>query len=249
VTFKDHFSERAPAYARARPVYPPALFEQLAMLAAGHDLVWDAGTGSGQAALGLVQVFRRVHATDASAAQLAEAPTHPRIDFQQATADRSGLPDHAADLVTVAQAAHWFDLQSFYTEALRVLKPGGLLALWCYGLCEITPEIDGVVERFYRETVGPWWPPERRHVERGYASLPFPLPEFPFPVVIMVHEWTLPEFLDYVGTWSAATACRRHRGEDPVAPLGRALTAFWGPPDRPRTLRWPLRGRIGRTTA
>lgn len=249
MTFKDHFSERAPAYARARPVYPPALFELLAAMAPGRDLVWDAGTGSGQAALGLVEVFRRVHATDASAAQLAEAPAHPRIDFLQATADRSGLPDHAADLITVAQAAHWFDLESFFAEALRVLKPGGHLALWCYGLCEITPEVDGVVERFYRETVGPWWTPERKHVERGYASLPFPLPEFPFPVVAMVHEWTLGEFLDYVGTWSAVTACRKQLGEDPVASLGRALAALWGPQDRRRTLRWPLRGRIGRGPA
>lgn len=246
MTFKDHFSARAPAYARARPVYPAPLFDELAALSPDLDLAWDAGTGNGQAAVGLASHFRRVHATDASPAQLAEAPAHSRIVFQCAPADRSGLQDRSASLVTVAQAAHWFDLTAFYAEALRVLKPGGVLALWCYGLCEIAPNIDRVVERFYRETVGPWWPAERAHIANGYASLPFPLPELSFPPVAMMHSWNLAQFLDFLGTWSAVSAFRKERGEDPVAPLGAALAPMWGVPDAVRTLRWPLRGRIGR---
>jgi SAM-dependent methyltransferase len=246
MSFKDQFSERSLEYARARPSYPPALFSSLATLAPGRELAWDAGTGNGQAAVGLARHFIKVLATDASAAQLAEARPDARVTYRQAREGESGLPGRSTDLITVAQAAHWFDLDAFYLEALQVLRPGGVLALWCYGLCHITPEIDTLMRRFYTETIGPWWPPERHHVEAGYRTLSFPLPELSFPQAETLHRWTMPELIDYVGTWSAVAGYRKGRGADPLPPLAEDLRLLWGEPGARREVRWPLHGRIGR---
>jgi SAM-dependent methyltransferase len=245
MAFRDLFSERADAYARARPVYPPALFSALAALAPGRDLAWDAGTGNGQAARGLACHFRRVLATDASRSQLAQVIPDSRITYREGREEDSGLPDRSADLITVAQAAHWFALDAFFAEARRVLRQGGVLALWCYGLCRIAPEIDAVIGRFYAETIGPWWSPERRHVETGYRSLPFPLPELTFPECEMVHRWSLTDLIDYISTWSAVAGYRKERGVDPLSPLREELRPLWGRPMEPREVRWQLNGRLG----
>ena len=244
MTFQDHFSARAELYASVRPDYPPGLFVDLAGLAPGRHAAWDCGTGNGQAAIGLAAQFAEVLATDPSAAQLSQAEPHPRVRYRQAAEDASGLADASVDLVTVAQAAHWLELSRFYAEVERVLRPGGVVALWCYGLCHIRPEIDAVVADFYRETVGPYWPAERRHVEDGYRSLAFPFAESPFPSHRMERCWTLEEFAGYVRSWSAVERYQRQRGSDPVAGLTVTLAPLWG--RIARSIHWPLTGRLGR---
>jgi SAM-dependent methyltransferase len=246
VGFKDHFSERSSAYARARPTYPPELFDTLAKLTPAQTAAWDVGTGNGQAALGLAEHFAEVLATDASAAQIAEAPTHSRVTFRVGTEAASGLPDRSVDLISVAQALHWFDLQAFYPVALRVLRPGGILAVWCYGLCRISPEVDALVDRFYSSTVGPYWPPERSHIITGYRELSFPLPDLPFPQAQMELCWTLPDLVAYLRTWSAVSAYEKAHRVDPVVPLEMELAGPWGPSQNLRTVTWPLTGRLGR---
>ena len=246
MSFKDHFSERSSEYARARPTYPDELFETLARLAPTHGAVWDVGTGNGQAALGLAKQFDAVLATDASAAQLAEAPPHPRVTYRQGDESASGLPDRSVVLVTVAQAAHWFDLERFYREVFRVLKPEGVLAMWCYGMCRIAPEIDPLLSHFYHDIVGPFWPPERRQVETEYRDLEFPFPELPFPQLAMQLEWTLADLIAYLRTWSAVQGYQKSERRDPVPAAASGLGRVWGDPDHPRLIRWPLSGRIGR---
>lgn len=246
MAFKDHFSERASLYVQARPTYPPALLAELARLAPDRDAAWDCGTGNGQAALGLAEHFAQVTATDPSLAQLAEAPSHPRVNFREGPETGSGLPDASVALVTAAQAAHWFDLDAFYAEALRVLRPGGILALWCYGLCRVTAEIDAPLADFYTRIIGPFWAPERRLVDTGYRTLPFPLPEIPFPDLAIERSWTLEEFTSYVRTWSAVAAYRRHQGRDPVVGLHAELAQLWGGPGAKQKVVWPLSGRLGR---
>ncbi|HEX3234953.1 MAG TPA: class I SAM-dependent methyltransferase [Gemmatimonadales bacterium] len=245
-SFPDHFSRVAGGYASYRPRYPEALFSFLARLPARRELAWDCAAGSGQATVGLVPHFDRVIATDASAALLASAPAHPRIAYRVAPAEASGLETGSADLITVAQAAHWFDLAAFYREARRVLAPGGVLALWTYGVYHLDdPGVDRILQYFYHDVVGPYWPPERRLVEDGYRSLAFPFEEITPPEIAMTADWSLPELLGYLGTWSATTRCREATGRDPVQALVPELEALWGPADLVRRVTWPLGLRVG----
>lgn len=244
MSFKDHFSTQAATYAKARPTYPAALFAELARLAPGRALAWDAGTGNGQAAVALAAHFERVVATEPSAAQLAQAVAHSRVDYHQSAETAPMLGDGSVDLVTVAQAAHWFDRPKFYAEVRRVLRPGGVVALWTYGLCEISPAIDAAVLRVYQGALGTYWPPERHHPETGYRELDFAFPEEPFPSAAMELDWTLMEFTAYLRSWSAVARFIRDKGFDPIDALEGELRPLWGAGARP--VRWPLAGRLGR---
>lgn len=236
--FKDYFSGQAGAYEKYRPRYPRDLFAWLATNSPGRDLAVDVATGNGQAAIALAEFFDSIVATDASAAQLGEAQAKPRVRYRCEPAERISLPDSSADLVVSAQAAHWFDWAAFAVEALRVLRPGGLLAIWCYGRFVVQPEIDRLVEDFSRDVVGPHWPRERRHVEDGYRDLPLPFPACAVPQFEMQADWDGESVLGYLGTWSATQRCRKWSGRDPLALLQPRLTSAWGAGTR--ILRWPL---------
>jgi ubiquinone/menaquinone biosynthesis C-methylase UbiE len=244
--FTDRFGAVACAYASFRPTYPGALFAWLAAESPARALAWDCATGSGQAAVALAEHFSEVIATDASPEQLANARAHPRVRYRVAPAEASGLPDAVADLVAVAQALHWFDLDAFFAEAGRVLRPGGLLAAWTYGLFESTPAVDRVVEGYYRETLGAYWVWERRLVEEGYASVVFPFEPVAAPPFAMEARWTLDRLTGFLATWSARQACIEATGEDPLPALHEALAAVWGDPAQERTIRWPLAVHVRR---
>jgi SAM-dependent methyltransferase len=243
--FKDHFSAASDRYAAYRPDYPGELFAWLATQCAAHEAAWDCATGSGQAARGLAAHFPRVIATDASAEQIRHAAPHPAIDYRVATAEASGLPEHSVDLVAVAQAAHWFDLPRFYAEVRRVLRPGGVLALWGYGRMVLPGELDAPFQRVYTETVGPWWPPERKLIDDAYRSLDFPFTEITPPAFAIEVEWTLPRLIDYLSTWSAVKRCQAARGRDPLPALTAEFAPRWGDAGRTLALRWPLFLRVG----
>lgn len=245
-SFKDHFSSASDRYAAFRPNYPPALFAWLAGRCAGHDTAWDCATGSGQAATGLAPYFRAVIASDASAEQIAHAHAPQNVSFRVATAESSGLADACIDLVSVAQAAHWFDLPHFYAEARRVLKPDGVIALWGYGRLHLSGGMDDRFLRFYRDTVGPYWPPERALIDDAYRSLAFPFAEIAAPEFFIEVEWSLPRLIDYVSTWSAVKRYRAAVETDPMPQLAAELAPLWGDAHCARTLRWPLFLRVGR---
>ncbi len=245
--FKDHFSPLASVYSEFRPTYPDTLLDYVAGLCTRRELAWDCACGSGQATVGLVERYDRVVAVDASAKQIAAATPHPRISYREGRAEASGLAAESVDLVVVAQALHWFDLKRFYAEVQRVLRPGGVLALWSYGALQVEPpEADRLVQRFYRETVGPFWPPERTLVEEGYRGLPFPYPDIPPPVFRMQQQWPLPRLLGYVRSWSATGRYVEQHGSDPVAALEPQLGSVWGQPSTERLVEWPLTLRVGR---
>lgn len=241
--FADHFSGHAVEYARHRPTYPDSLFEWLAGRCGRRELAWDAGSGSGQAAAGLAGQFRMVAAADASLPQLREAPAHPRVHRLCARAEASALTDACADLVACAQSAHWFEQDAFHSEVRRVARPGALVALWCYELATVTPGVDALVREFHDDALGPYWPPERRHIETGYRELPFPYREIETPSFEFTASWDSEEFCAYLGTWSAYRRYRAARADDPLAALQPRLVEHWG--EGRRTVRWPLAIRAG----
>ena len=239
-SFKDHFSAHASSYARYRPRYPEALFAYLASLCPAHDLAWDCATGNGQAAHGLAAYFDHVVATDASADQIANAAPHAHVAYHVAPAARSPLAAHTADLVTVAQALHWFDFDAFYAEVHRVLKPGAVVAAWTYGLLQINPTLDALIQRYYSDVVGRYWPPERRLVEDGYRSLPFPFDEIRPPRFTMSLLWTLDDLLGYLGTWSATRRFIDANTTNPVEHIAADLAGAWGDPADTKLIQWTL---------
>lgn len=242
-----HFESVATDYARHRPTYPEALIEWLVGNSPGRGLAWDCGTGNGQVARSLAPHIEQVIATDLSAAQLAQASPLAGVTFRQARAENSGLEPASVDLVVVAQALHWFDVDAFNREASRVLRPGGLMAQWCYGLMKtgVAP-IDAEVTAFYKNIVGPYWPAERRHVENGYRDLPFPFQRIPARAFSMTAEWTLADVLGYLRSWSATARHIQMTGVDPVPDLTDRLVRLWGDSERTRHVEWPLTLRVGR---
>ncbi len=248
--FSDHFSQGASGYLRFRPVYPPELVDLLSGFTPGRERVWDAGCGSGQLSVPLARVFGEVVATDASRRQVEQGVPHPAVTYRQAPAEASGLPRRYVDLSVSAQAAHWFDLVGYYGEVRRVTRSGGAVALITYGPPVLEGEVGRPLHRFRTRDLESYWPPERRHVEEGYAGLPVPFPPVeglpPRPQLHMKREWSLEELLGYVGTWSAVRAMARAEGWELLDRLRADLAREWGPGERRLEVRWPLTVRAGR---
>jgi len=165
-----------------------------------------------------------------------------------ATAETTDIPSHTVDLVTVAQALHWFDLERFFAEVRRVLKPEGLLAAWCYGLSRVNPAVDRIVHHYYMNVVGSYWPPERHYIDGQYQTLPFPMAEQPAPEFHIKQEWDLSDFIGYLRTWSATREFQRKNEEDPLLIVNRALAKAWGGAEVRHMVRWPIYLRLGRVT-
>jgi SAM-dependent methyltransferase len=246
MNFKDHFSKQASEYTRYRPHYPGPLFQYLAELTIEHQLAWDCATGSGQAALGLTPYFDEIIATDASEKQITNAIAHRKITYLVSPAERTEIDSNAIDLIAVAQALHWFALDKFYGEVKRVLKTGGVIAAWSYGLLRISPPVDELLDKFYVDVVGPFWPPERKLVDDGYRSIPFPFQEFTSPAFSMEANWSLDHLLGYLGTWSSIQKFKEQNKANPLKGLARDLKQVWGRPEDEKRVRWPINMRVGR---
>ena len=226
--FIDRFSELAGAYRQGRPDYPDELFEALAALAPGRELAWDCGTGSGQAALGLAQHFARVHASDPSERQLAEARPHERVSYSVEPAESVSLPDGSADLVLAAQSLHWFDLDLFYAEARRVLKPGGILAAAGYDWMYVSPELDAAINRRLLPPLAPHWAPQNRILWDGYRSIPFPGEEIRIGAFAIYLDWRFEDIRSYVLSWSAVRDFIAAGGGEALAGILDEIEALWG---------------------
>jgi SAM-dependent methyltransferase len=245
-TFKDHFSTLATSYATYRPEYPIELFEWLAGLCSEHELAWDCATGNGQAVKCIADLFEYVIATDASADQIAHAQGAENVVFRVASAEHSELKKHSVDLLVVAQAVHWFDLEKFYVEAQRVLKPNGIIALITYAHHRVNPKIDVPSLHYYHDVVGDYWPAERKWVETGYRDLPFPFAEIKAPKFQLEAHWSLPHFVGYQATWSATKRYIESTGHNPIPELKAALAPLWGSPEKLRKIEWPISLRVGK---
>ena len=221
------------------------MFRYLATVAPGNQLAWDCATGNGQAAVALAEVFERVIATDASEKQIGNAEAHPRVEYRVAPAEESGIESKTVDLITVAQALHWFDLERFDAEVRRVLQPRGVVAAWAYKLARVEPAIDRVVNHYYSEVVGAYWPAERALVER-FEELPFSFPEIAAPSFEMVAEWDAEHLIGYLRTWSATQRFMAANRRDPLQDVEEDLRTAWGDAGQLRRVVWPLTVRVGR---
>lgn len=241
------FSPLAERYARSRPGYPPALFEHLASLVDRHEVAWDCATGNGQAAVGLAEHFERVIATDVSAEQIRHATKDPRVDYRVAQSESSGLDDDSADLITVAAAVHWFDLEAFYAEARRVLRPRGVLALWTYHVGHVEAPFDKVFYRFYYDLLRPYFSPRVGLVDEHYKTLTLPgEPLDPKERFYVTADWNLAQMKGFIRSWSGAQKYLEEHGQDPIDTIAEELGALWGEPGTVNRVRWPIFIRAAR---
>ncbi len=242
---ENYFSSIAPDYARYRPSYPEELFIYLASIAPTRAVVWDCATGSGQAATGLVHHFDRVIATDISDELLAQAMPKPRISYRNANASHSGIDPRSVDLVTVANAMHWFHGDAFEQEVRRVLRPGGIIAAWSFAFADISPDVDRLTRKVHNEIVDPFWIGPNRIVEHGYKDLQFGFTPILPPPIAMTSLWDLEQLEGYMRTWSASVKYVKQHGVDPVGLVHADLLTAWGDPASVREVRWRLNLRVG----
>ena len=243
---KDLFSKQASVYARYRPVYPAALFDYIFSFVRQRDTAWDCATGNGQAALVLADHFRKVYATDISEKQLQQAIAHPSIEYRIATAENSGLAAGSIDLITVAQAYHWFDFEAFHLEVMRVATPWGIIAIWGYSLVQCEDAgVQSLIETFYREKIGPYWDAERKYIDDHFTTVPFPYHELPARSFLIEVNWTREDLLGYFNTWSSVQYYMKAHQQDPVDEFARILRPVWDSATG-KTFRFPVFLRLGK---
>ena len=240
------FSPLAKQYASSRPGYPPELYAYLASLVDRREVAWDCATGNGQAAVSLVEHFDRVIATDISADQIAHAIPHERIEYRVNSGEESGLPDHSVDLVTVAAAVHWFDLERFHKEVRRVLRPGGVVAVWTYHIGHMEPPFGELFYRFYLDWLKPHFAGGAELVNMRYETINLPGTALNPSTFHMSATWTLAQMLGFIASWSGTLDYIRVHGKDPVDLIRDELTSLWNNPDTQIQLRWPLYLRLAK---
>ncbi len=239
------FTAGGSAYAAHRPSYAPQLAEALARVAPGRDLAVDVGCGSGQLSALLGEHFEQVEALDPSDSQLSGAQTHPRVRYREAPAEDLPVADASTDLITAAQAAHWFDRPRFYAEARRIAKPGAVVALITYNN-PVGDEAALAPFRALYDALDPWWRPERTDVETGYAAFEFPFDEFQLPVDPIRREWSVEAMSAYVQTWSALRMAQQDGQDALITKHMDAAKEAWG--TGTRLIEWPIAMRIGRVS-
>lgn len=243
--FKDNFSIQAKTYAKFRPKYPDELFEFIAGLCPEKALAWDCGTGNGQSAVSLAQYFAQVIATDPSAEQIKNAELHDRVLYKIEKAEEPSITDNSVDLITVAQAIHWFDFDVFYAAAKRVLKPEGIIAAWAYGIPG-NPEIDEQIKYLHFDVLDEFWQPENRMIEKEYTTIPFPFKEINHRQFYIQKRISMHELVGHFQSWSAVQRYRQKHGVDPLEDFVPKLQLAWGDPETLKEITWKLTLKVGR---
>jgi SAM-dependent methyltransferase len=239
-------------YPDCRPSYPDSLFRDLVRLAARRRLAFDAASGTGQSALRLASWFDTVVAVDQSPGQIREAKKrgHPaNVDFRQARAEASGLENDSVDLVTCAQAVHWLSLDEFYGELERVLRRGGVFAVWGFTV----PRVSGPIDRFVRELYNsgelwPYWAHWRPLLDGAYRGLRLPFGGGGSELRYKMREmWRLGRFQDYLRSWPAVAQAQQDSDiskqrfiDDSIDKVASA----WGGDNFVRAVEWDVFGRV-----
>ena len=238
--FKDFFSQQASEYAKYRPGYPEELFKYLGSITNEHKRAWDSAAGNGQAALGLAEYFDEVLASDASETQIQNAVQHPKIKYFIAPSENSGIEPHSVNIVTVATAIHWFNLNKFYDEVKRVLVPGGTLAVWNYGEANVNEKIDKIFHRFLYEVIGSYAAPEFWKGINQENEIDFPFERIKTPLFKMKHNWSFNDYKNFVMTWSPVRQYIKLNNTDPLELIIDELKNAWGNENEKKEISWKL---------
>lgn len=242
-----HFGEQSNNYLQFRPDYPDELYDYLMTLIKEHHLAWDCGTGNGQAAVKLAQYFDEVIGSDVNQAQLDVAVKKSNVHYFCWSAEKTELEENTVDLITVAQALHWFHFDKFYQEVNRVAKPNSIIAAWCYSLGSINPDIDKQINKLYEEILGDhYWPKERRYIDASYYTIPFPFQKIEPPSFLMKKKMTFAQLMGYLNTWSAVKEYQMHNHNNPLDLIYVDLQNAWGDPTIVYTMQWPIHLLVGK---
>ena len=240
---KDNFSNQASVYAQFRPTYPQTVFDYLNTVVKNKKIAWDCATGNGQMARELVKNFQKVYATDISQKQLDNAFQADNIEYSIAKAEETLFDDNTFDLITVAQAIHWFDFDKFYAEVNRVAKSGAVLFVIGYSMPRFDGMIDEILQDFYWNITGPYWDAERKHLDNKLESIPFTLQQIECPTFKNEFRWTLEMAEGYFNSWSSVQHYINKNGENPVGELIEKLRKYWKGQQR---VEFPLFTKVGR---
>jgi len=241
---KDNFSAQAKTYAAYRPNYSQEFIDHIASFVKDKEIALDVATGNGQVAVKLAKHFNTVYATDISQKQLDNAIPADNIIYKMERAEQTSFGDKMFDLITVAQAIHWFDFEAFYKEVYRILKPDGLFVVMGYGLFSTNPESDRLIHHLHENILGGYWDPERRYVDENYQTIPFPFEEMEGRQFYETFTWTFEHLLGYIESWSAVQHYIRKNGSDPVNLIRDKLKESWAKSDG--TAVFPLLLRLGK---
>ena len=245
-TFIDNFSKQADSYQKFRPSYPSELFEFLSSLTSEHQLSWDCGTGNGQSANSLTNYYEKIFATDPSAQQIDNAKLHKQITYKAETAENTSLENKTVDLITVAQAVHWFEFDNFYSEVKRVLKQNGIIAVWAYGLPTINNSVDEIIKHFHDNIVGEFWQAQNRLIEKEYKTIPFPFEQISTPNFYIKKELTFFDILGLLKSWSATQKYIDKHHQNPIDLIENELLEIWGEKEIEKSATWKLILMVGR---
>lgn len=225
---KDNFSAQATQYAQFRPEYPAELYHYLQGRVTEKHAAWDCATGNGQAAKVLATIFEEVQATDISEKQLANAFQAPNIHYTNCPAEKTPFQDNSFDLITVAQALHWFSFDNFFNEVKRVAKPNAYFATWMYGLNHVNDSVDTLVRHLYKPILGDYWDAERHHIDELYAHIPFPFETIETATFSYTVRWHIEHYLGYLRTWSSVQKYIQLHNDDPIQRIEKDLRKVWG---------------------
>lgn len=231
---KDNFSKQSSQYAQYRPDYPAELFDFILKCIPHKKTAWDCATGNGQSAAALSKHFEKVIATDISSKQIAHAEQAANIFYSLQPAEATNIESHSIDLITVAQAIHWFDFEKFYAEAKRVANSDAFIAVWCYSLLRINEPVDAIISNYHFNTLADYWDAERKYVDDGYKNIPFPFEKIVTPGFFIEKYWSINELEGYLNTWSALQKYLAVNNSNPVPELVQKIRPFWGNTEKQR---------------
>lgn len=241
---KDNFSSQAKDYSKFRPTYPPEMIEYVVSFSKSRGTALDVATGNGQLAKELAKYFNQVYATDMSQKQIDNAAHADNITYKVEPAEKTDFEDNQFDLITVAQAIHWFNFDAFYKEVKRLLKPDGIIAVLGYGLFQTNEHSHKILSHFYHDIIGPYWDPERRYLDENYETIPFPFEELEVKKFQANFNWSFEQLTGYLETWSAVQHYRKKNNDkNPVDLIRIQLKESWEKNDNKVT--FPLLLRIG----